>query len=515
VTAVVGAVAVGAGLTPWWAETKRSGLMERDAVTSKLAMLTSVAAGIVVGVSGAVLLGWWLDIGLLKTVGPGFVSMKANTACALLAAGVAAYLTKVPPTPGERFAARVLAAAVVAIGGLTLVEYVAAIDLGIDEWLFREDPGAVATAHPGRMAPATTVCLLAIGLAQLLRERHAWLAAWLALVVLVLSMLALAGYAFGVSQLYRVGSYTSMAIHTAALLALLGLATIAAPPPRGFMEVALSPTTGGIVARQLGPLVPLLLFGLGWLSLRGEQEGLFDSPFAVTLMVLSGTLVALAVLLRVVRVLHGVDQQRQNAQDQLVAFSASLERVVAERTRELEQAKAELMSENNERRLAEEEVRRLSVTDELTGLHNRRGFFLLAEQDLKAARRTGASRTLFFIDVDGLKRVNDTRGHRAGDALLVDTAHALTASFREVDIMARLGGDEFAVLTAGSASGEAMIERVQAMVAQINQERAGAQALSLSIGSVLCAPAERRSLEELLAVADAAMYLHKHVQRPG
>ena len=92
------------------------------------------------------------------------------------------------------------------------------------------------------------------------------------------------------------------------------------------------------------------------------------------------------------------------------------------------------------------EMEQLALTDELTGLRNRRGFLVLADQALRMARRTRARCALVFMDLDGLKRVNDTRGHAAGDTLIADAAKVLDHVFRESDVVARVGGDEFAVL---------------------------------------------------------------------
>ena len=99
-----------------------------------------------------------------------------------------------------------------------------------------------------------------------------------------------------------------------------------------------------------------------------------------------------------------------------------------------------------ERKRMEEEIRSLSLTDELTGLYNRRGFTLLAEQEVKLAHRMNRTMLLFFCDVDNLKGINDTHGHAQGDLALKEVSAILKETFREADILARLGGDEFVVL---------------------------------------------------------------------
>src|ERR1700686_5828877 len=90
--------------------------------------------------------------------------------------------------------------------------------------------------------------------------------------------------------------------------------------------------------------------------------------------------------------------------------------------------------------------------DDLTHLYNRRAFYALAAQQLKVMRRKEQGLLLFFADVDHLKNINDTYGHREGDLALVRAADALERTFRDSDILARLGGDEFAVLALDASS---------------------------------------------------------------
>src|SRR6185369_5039973 len=106
-----------------------------------------------------------------------------------------------------------------------------------------------------------------------------------------------------------------------------------------------------------------------------------------------------------------------------------------------------ILEDITDRKHAEEKLRELSVSDELTGLANRRGFMLLAEQQIKLAQRTGKGLVLVFADLDRLKWINDTLGHAEGDRAIQDTALILRNSFRTSDIVARLGGDEFVALS--------------------------------------------------------------------
>lgn len=160
---------------------------------------------------------------------------------------------------------------------------------------------------------------------------------------------------------------------------------------------------------------------------------------------------------------------------------------------------------------ANEEVRRLSMTDELTGLNNLRGFIALAEQAMKTMRRLGEAPTLYFFDLDGLKRVNDDLGHEAGDRMISDFAALLRMVFRQSDIVGHLGGDEFCALTGGGD--QAPSDRLQDAMAQFNARADAPYRLSASLGRVSMEAGEALSLDRLLANADAKMYEAKRARR--
>ncbi|MGH8251537.1 MAG: MASE1 domain-containing protein [Steroidobacteraceae bacterium] len=157
------------------------------------------------------------------------------------------------------------------------------------------------------------------------------------------------------------------------------------------------------------------------------------------------------------------------------------------------------------------ELEQLALTDELTGLRNRRGFLLLAEQGWRLARRTHAKCLLVFVDLDGLKHVNDTLGHPAGDGLLVDAGRVLTHVFRESDVIARVGGDEFAVFAMLDEhdGATAVSKRLQGGIDEFNQQAGRAFHLSMSFGVEELPPASDVSLDILLSRADRAMYGQK------
>ena len=152
----------------------------------------------------------------------------------------------------------------------------------------------------------------------------------------------------------------------------------------------------------------------------------------------------------------------------------------------------------------------LSVTDELTGLANRRGFMMLAEQQRKLVRR-GHSMVLLYMDLNDFKSINDTLGHHAGDDALVETAKVLRTCVRDSDILARMGGDEFAALLVDSEAvfAEQAPLRVQAAFDTRNAGSSTSYDLSISCGSAPYLGDDPMSLEQLIARADELMYTHK------
>jgi diguanylate cyclase (GGDEF)-like protein len=163
----------------------------------------------------------------------------------------------------------------------------------------------------------------------------------------------------------------------------------------------------------------------------------------------------------------------------------------------------------------QEELRQLATVDELTGLANRRGFFALGEHQLLVSARTRAAVALLFVDVDGLKKVNDELGHSMGDQLLKEAADVIRETIRTSDLAGRLGGDEFCVLLVGDPElhPHRALERLREMTAAHNQRPGRDFLLSLSIGLSAIPPGRSVTLEELIDAADEGMYEDKRRKR--
>lgn len=168
-----------------------------------------------------------------------------------------------------------------------------------------------------------------------------------------------------------------------------------------------------------------------------------------------------------------------------------------------------------ERREMEEQLRALTLTDELTGLYNRRGFMTLAAQQLRIANRLKRGALLLFADLNDMKWINDTFGHQEGDRVLRETADILKDIFRESDIVARIGGDEFVVFPVDitDTSVEALSKRFQEYLEVHNAKRRQNYKLTMSIGIVNYEQECLYSIDELLDQADKLMYEKKRLRK--
>jgi diguanylate cyclase (GGDEF)-like protein len=231
---------------------------------------------------------------------------------------------------------------------------------------------------------------------------------------------------------------------------------------------------------------------------------------------------------------HGVltlDRWRSNFEDSLdeVLSSALVaqDKELASILHELEQLSKTLKSDASKSRilsttlertvlctlkqsLLDRELRSLALTDDLTCLYNRRAFLALAGQQLRVNRRNAQGLLLFFADINHLKDINDTYGHREGDLAIVRTADALEKTFRNSDVIARLGGDEFAVLAleASNENRAVILRRLEKNLKLSNAEESRYE-LSLSVGMTRFDPHHPVSLGKLIAQADEAMYEEK------
>jgi diguanylate cyclase (GGDEF)-like protein/PAS domain S-box-containing protein len=165
-------------------------------------------------------------------------------------------------------------------------------------------------------------------------------------------------------------------------------------------------------------------------------------------------------------------------------------------------------------RQREEQLRMLSLSDDLTGLYNRRGLFALGEHTMRIARRRGRRLGIIYLDVDALKTINDRFGHAQGDEALRLVAEVVRASLRESDVVGRVGGDEFVILAEDDTGvTQDLVARLRRRLELANAKTGRPFHLSLSIGAVDWEPGEQATLQELIERADQRMYDDKRARR--
>lgn len=177
-----------------------------------------------------------------------------------------------------------------------------------------------------------------------------------------------------------------------------------------------------------------------------------------------------------------------------------------ENNQQLRQQATELQSLN-------EELRRLTITDPMTGLHNRRHFDAIMETDLALSRRHNEVSSIIIIDLDHFKNINDTFGHKTGDRVLIHVANILKSKLRKTDTICRIGGEEFAVISRRAGIEDAMTvgEKLRKAV-EMNPLQAGKNCISLTISigiSSLPSTKQNTQPDDIFRKADAALYFSK------
>ncbi|MBL9169465.1 MAG: PAS domain S-box protein [Verrucomicrobiales bacterium] len=242
------------------------------------------------------LAGWATGIQRLADWEASGITMKANAAIASACAGACLLLLVL--RPGFRLAIRSLSFVVMALGGLTLLEHLIGWDLGIDTLLFHEDPGARATASPGRMGLPASTSFLLLGTATLWLTFESWARNWpvyLGTTAAAIASLSLTGHFYGADLMFSIPRLTGIAIQTASFILALGLGVVGCVPERDPVRMAFDRGSGGLLIRRLVPFIVITPFALGWLRVSIQEAGLVDTAFGTALrtVVEVGLLIAL------------------------------------------------------------------------------------------------------------------------------------------------------------------------------------------------------------------------------
>lgn len=423
-----------------------------------------------------ILLGWVSGATLLKSAFLGIGAIEPNTALALILLGISLWLLL--PDPARRVRRNwglSLAAAVTLLGALTVIERRFHVDLGIDGLL----TGHAAVS--ARMTPITAATVFVLGLALLLMD---WQTRFGARPSQILSLwggfagvMSLSGFINGADAIYGFFSFTPVSVYISVLLFLMSAAIFFARPKVGICGDLMGKFIGGSMARRLLPAVIVIPIFAAWLRMRLEQAGWFGTELGLAMNV-ALNVVSLSLLVWLyARKLNKADESLEEAHE------------------------------------AKNALYDASLRDELTGLYNRRGFLVFAEEQIKMARSGRRELVVLFADVDGLKGINDGYGHSEGDRALKLAAQVLLTVFRDTDLIARLSGDEFAVLALDcSLAGLVRIEAHLEKALRASNHIGNPWKLSISLGAIHVDAEHPISIDELLGGADRTMYENKRAK---
>lgn len=304
--------------------------------------LAKAAAAFVASIGCLVLFGWIANIPMLKSVLPGLVTMKANTALGFVLAGTSLFLLLKSTTSERRLVDRLCCLVVAALSLATLSEYVFGWNLGIDQFLVIDDPQPVNTSNPGRMSPLTAICFTLVSCALWLngskqRGTSAAKVSWAEGCVLLVSSIAaqvLIAYLYQVQPIIGLIIYTQMAVHTAVCFIVLGVGILLAHPRQGLIDLITANSVGGVLARRLFPAAIAIPLVLGWLQITSERIGLFKPEFGTSVLVVLNITIFLGLIGWNARLLHRIDLQRQSAVEALYEANDALEARIEERVSE-------------------------------------------------------------------------------------------------------------------------------------------------------------------------------------
>lgn len=250
------------------------------------------AQRLAIGVSaigGLALIGWWLQLDALTRLMPSHEPIKANNAAAIVLVGAGLWLTARDQHARLRTA---LGIAIALIGALTLSQDLFGASFGIDE-LLASHPDPAANTMPGRMSPLSACMLMMFGGALALTQARvqARISQALFFIALGVSFALMCGYTYDARKIYAPGPHAAVSLYTTVAFILASFAGLLARPNLGLIAVATSDSSAGALVRRLMPTLMLFPVALGWLRLRGQEEGLYDTPMGVALLVVSSTMV--------------------------------------------------------------------------------------------------------------------------------------------------------------------------------------------------------------------------------
>jgi PAS domain-containing protein len=310
----------------------------------------------VIAIGCTVILGWIFDVQLLKSILPGLVTMKANTAVCFILGGFSLFIqqrrrAELTARKHQKIAKCLISSCsflIILISLLTLAQYSFNLDLGIDQLLFKESYALTSRGTPGRMAPNTAAAFLLLGTALLLlsERRPKYLRVQiLSCCAFLIAFLGLIGYIYGKALFYRIGDYTGMALHTSAAFMLLSFGILFACPERGLIAVIASERAGGIMARRLLPQAIIIPPLVGYFILSGERLQAYTSEVGISLLSVLNVIIFTVLIWQNAKTLCTADRKRYRAELGLRKAKLDLETQVEKRTLQLQIANEQLQQQ--------------------------------------------------------------------------------------------------------------------------------------------------------------------------
>lgn len=281
-------------------------------IPAALAALPPVASAATIAIGFLVLLGWQLDIEILKRIAPGFVAMNPPTALLFVLAGSALPLIIYFRSSAAILIARGLAALIITASLSEIIEAAGLIHSPVDEFLFRAKLWDPQQQLMNRMAPTTALNFVLAGSALLMLDvrGRSSISQALAIVIGFGAILPLAGYAYGARTFSGLAEFIPMALHTAATFVLLAGGILFAVPHAPLIEPFATTDPRGVLARRLLPLVIILILFLGWVCVWGVRHELFDSTFGIALYALSLVVLFAVILCWTAATVGGLEVER-------------------------------------------------------------------------------------------------------------------------------------------------------------------------------------------------------------
>ncbi|MGH8505747.1 MAG: GGDEF domain-containing protein [Stenotrophobium sp.] len=413
----------------------------------------------------AIILCAWLIPVLAALLPVGWSLMQPDTALCMLLAAASLWRSRPRHSARRVLAGRILGAVLVLISASALYQSLGGNPSGLPGLLAADGVGGRLL---GRMSATTALFFLLFGTLRICMQSNknvlSPVADAIAAALVLVSLIVFSGYCFGASGFFGESPLIRTSPHTLLCMILLTFVAVGRRAEYGLFSVLLGIGIGSRAARITLPLALAIPFLLAIGRSYSVTNNLISGPYAAALTATVASALFGTLLLLMAWRINGLER----------------------------------------------ELRDMSLTDELTGIYNHRGFYLLGEQALRESRRGSSPLTVLFFDLDNLKKTNDALGHDVGSRLLQEIATSLRDNFRGSDIVARVGGDEFAVVThVDYDAAQLALKRLRDAVDHRNSIPGQPYTISYSVGEALGDPFADISFTQLVRQADALMYQRK------